>query len=169
VGGSLGAQALNEIVPQALAMLPEANRPEVVHQAGEKHIAELQAHYQTAGVKAETCAFINDMAAMYGWADVVICRAGALTVAELAAAGVASVLVPFPHAVDDHQTGNARYLSDNGAAELIQQRDLSAAVLAVRLAAMTRTGLLVMAQKARALGKPEATAAVAGICEGLAA
>jgi len=168
VGGSLGAQALNETVPQALALLPENARPEVVHQAGEKHIAELQANYDKAGVKADTRAFINDMAALYGWADLVICRAGALTIAELAAAGVASVLVPFPHAVDDHQTYNARYLSENGAAWLIQQTELSAQGLAKVIANVTRAGLLDMAKQARALGKPEATATVAGICGGLA-
>ena len=169
VGGSLGAQALNETVPQALALLPENARPEVVHQAGEKHIAELQANYDKAGVKADTRAFINDMAALYGWADLVICRAGALTIAELAAAGVASVLVPFPHAVDDHQTYNARYLSENGAAWLIQQTELSAQSLAKVIADVTRAGLLDMAKQARVLGKPEATATVAGICGGLAA
>ncbi len=168
VGGSLGAQALNEMVPQALALMPESTRPEVVHQAGEKHIAELQANYDQAGVTAKTCAFINDMAAMYGWADVVICRAGALTIAELAVAGIASVLVPFPHAVDDHQTHNARYLSENGAAVLIDQKDLRATSLANLITAMTRESLLTMALRARALAKPQATATVASICGGLA-
>lgn len=169
VGGSLGAQALNETVPQALALLGENSRPEVIHQAGEKHLTALEAHYRNAGVQAETRAFIDDMAAMYGWADLVICRAGALTIAELAAAGVASVLVPFPHAVDDHQTHNARYLSENGAALLIRQQDLSAPGLAKVIAEMTRTSLLAMAKKARALGKPEATYTVAGICRELVA
>lgn len=116
VGGSLGAAALNDVLPKALATIPEAQRPEVVHQAGEKHIATLEANYQQAGVKAETKAYIQDMASLYAWADVVVCRAGALTVAELACVGVASVLVPFPYAVDDHQTTNAAYLSENGAA-----------------------------------------------------
>lgn len=169
VGGSLGAQALNEIVPQALALLPEAARPVVVHQAGEKHIAELEANYRQAGVQADTKAFINDMAEQYGWADLVICRAGALTVAELAAVGVASVLVPFPHAVDDHQTWNARYLSENGAAVQIQQQDLNAEKLAWVIGNITREGLMDMATKARALGKPEATRTVAEVCMEVAA
>jgi UDP-N-acetylglucosamine--N-acetylmuramyl-(pentapeptide) pyrophosphoryl-undecaprenol N-acetylglucosamine transferase len=164
VGGSLGAQALNATVPQALALLPEGARPVVVHQAGEKHIAELEANYQQAGIQAETRAFVDNMADMYGWADLVICRAGALTIAELATAGVASVLVPFPHAVDDHQTYNARYLSENGAAVQIQQPDLNAAGLAALLGSMTRASLLEMAKNARALGKPEATATVAQVC-----
>ena len=103
VGGSLGAQALNEVLPKALAALPK-DTFNVVHQAGEKHITALQANYQAAGVQADTKAFIQNMGEMYAWADVVICRAGALTIAELACVGVASVLVPFPHAVDDHQT-----------------------------------------------------------------
>ena len=169
VGGSLGAHALNQTVPQALALMPPASRPQVLHQAGEKHLAELQANYRQAGVTAEVRAYIEDMAASYDWADLVICRAGALTVAELAAAGAASVLVPFPYAVDDHQTHNARYLSENGAATLIQQKDLTAQGLAELIGNMTRTGLLDMAKRARALGKPEATATVAAICGGLAA
>jgi len=169
VGGSLGAQALNETVPQALALLPQASRPEVVHQAGEKHIAELEKNYRKAGVRAETRAFIGDMAAMYAWADLVICRAGALTIAELAAAGVASVLVPFPHAVDDHQTHNARYLSDHGAAVLLPQAELTAPKLAQLVDGHTRATLLAMAQQARALGKPQATATVANVCMELAA
>lgn len=164
VGGSLGAQALNVTVPQALALLPQEARPVVIHQAGEKHLAELQANYHQAGVQGETRAFIHDMAAMYGWADLVICRAGALTIAELAAAGVASVLVPFPHAVDDHQTYNARYLSENGAAWLIQQQELRAQDLANLIGGATRDQLLEMAVRARALGKPEATTTVARIC-----
>jgi len=169
VGGSLGAQALNDTVPKALALLPQEARPLVVHQAGEKHIAELEANYREAGVQAETKAFIDNMAAQYGEADLVICRAGALTVAELAAVGVASVLVPFPHAVDDHQTGNARYLADHGAAWLVQQRDLTPEGLAGMLRNATREMLQQMAVRARALGKPEATATVADICGGLAA
>jgi len=156
-------------VPQALALLEEKQRPLVVHQAGEKHMAALDAAYRKAGVQAETRAFIKDMAAMYDWADLVICRAGALTVAELAAVGVASVLVPFPHAVDDHQTHNARYLSDHGAAVLLPQAQLTAQKLAALIGDFTRDTLLDMAKKARALGKPEATAGVAGICRELTA
>ena len=168
VGGSLGAAALNDVLPKALATIREAQRPEVVHQAGEKHIATLEANYQQAGVKAETKAYIQDMASMYAWADVVVCRAGALTVAELACVGVASVLVPFPYAVDDHQTTNAAYLSENGAAILIQQAALSVAKTSEILQQLTRKKCLTMAKHARVLAKPEATASVANVCMALA-
>lgn len=164
VGGSLGAQALNEVVPQTLAQLSIDQRPQVVHQAGTKHLATLEANYQAAGVAADMRAFIDDMAAMYDWCDLVICRAGAITIAELSAAGVASVLVPFPHAVDDHQTHNAAYLAESGAAILLPQAELTVAALLKILTSLTREKLLDMAQKARALGKPEATATVAGVC-----
>ncbi|MCC7547204.1 MAG: undecaprenyldiphospho-muramoylpentapeptide beta-N-acetylglucosaminyltransferase [Burkholderiales bacterium] len=169
VGGSLGAQALNEIVPQALALIPAAHRPQVTHQAGARHLAQLRAHYASAGVQAETLAFIDDMAARYAAADVVVCRAGALTVAELAAAGVAGILVPFPHAVDDHQTHNARFLADAGAAVLVQQKDLDARALADLLLGFTREKLLDMARRARALAKTDAAACVAGVCMAAAA
>ena len=168
VGGSLGAQALNEVVPKALALMPVAQRPQVIHQAGEKHIATLQANYQAAGVIAEAKAFIKDMAAMYAWADLVICRSGALTVAELSTAGVASVLVPFPFAVDDHQTTNAAYLADTGAALLVQQSALTDTVLLKILQDLNREKCCEMAIKARSLGKPEATNTVANICEAVA-
>jgi UDP-N-acetylglucosamine--N-acetylmuramyl-(pentapeptide) pyrophosphoryl-undecaprenol N-acetylglucosamine transferase len=167
VGGSLGAQALNDALPKALALIPEALRPEVVHQSGEKHLSRLQSGYAAAGVEATAVAFIEDMAGAYAWADLVICRSGALTVAELAAAGVASILVPYPHAVDDHQTGNARFLSSAGAAILLPQNELSPERLAL-VANMSREQLLQMAEKARALAKPDATAAVARACMGLA-
>ena len=163
VGGSLGAQALNDVLPKALANLPKAAF-NVVHQAGEKHITALQANYQAAAVAAETKAFINNMAEQYAWADVVICRAGALTVAELACVGVASILVPFPHAVDDHQTYNAQYLSDAGAAQLIQQTEFSVQKAAEILRNLTREICLDMAIKAKQLAKPDATQAVAKIC-----
>jgi UDP-N-acetylglucosamine--N-acetylmuramyl-(pentapeptide) pyrophosphoryl-undecaprenol N-acetylglucosamine transferase len=168
VGGSLGARALNETVPQALALLPEEARPEVTHQAGAQHLADLRQAYAAAGVRAEVLAFIDDIAGRYGEADIVICRAGALTVAELACAGVASILVPFPHAVDDHQTGNAKFLSGHGAAILLPQTELSAERLAGLLRGLTRERLLDMAEKARALGKPDATEAVARACMELA-
>jgi UDP-N-acetylglucosamine--N-acetylmuramyl-(pentapeptide) pyrophosphoryl-undecaprenol N-acetylglucosamine transferase len=168
VGGSLGAAALNEIVPKALALMPAERRPRVTHQAGEKHIETLRAHYAAAGVDGECVAFIDDMAAAYANADLVVCRAGATTVAELAAAGVASLLVPFPFAVDDHQTTNAAYLADPGAALLVQQRELTPERLAEILLGLDRGRLEAMAEKARALAKPEATAAVADICEALA-
>ena len=169
VGGSLGAQALNEVLPLALAQLDKKDRPIVVHQAGEKHIANLTQRYQQLAVEAEPKAFIEDMAALYAWADLLICRAGALTVAELSAAGVASLLVPFPHAVDDHQTGNAHYLSDAGAAVLIPQAEFTVEKVVALLQGMTREQCLDMAIKARSLGMPEATAKVATICMELAA
>ena len=167
VGGSLGAQALNEALPQALALIPESERPAVVHQAGEKHLPLLNSLYLSAGVQADCVAFINDMAGAYDWADLVICRAGALTVAELAAAGVASLLVPFPHAVDDHQTSNARFLSTAGAAILLPQDQLTPVRLA-EIRNLSRQQLTQMAEKAHALARPEATAAVARICQEVA-
>ncbi|MEC5397755.1 undecaprenyldiphospho-muramoylpentapeptide beta-N-acetylglucosaminyltransferase [Uliginosibacterium sp. H1] len=167
VGGSLGAQALNEAVPKALALLPPAQRPLVVHQSGEKQLPILQQAYARAGVEGELVSFIKNMAERYAEADLVICRAGALTVAELAAAGIGSVLVPFPHAVDDHQTGNARFLSEHGAAILLPQTELSPARLARLLGELDRARLLEMAQAARAQSRPTAAEAVASICEGL--
>ena len=169
IGGSLGAQALNEVVPQALALIPAARRPGVTHQAGAGHVEALKARYAQAGVVAQAMAFIDDMAAQYAASDLVICRAGASTITELAAAGVASVLVPFPHAVDDHQTANARFLADRGAALLIPQTELTAGRLAELLTTLDRGRLLAMAQAARAAGKPDATAAVANVCMELAA
>ena len=168
VGGSLGAAALNDVLPKALATLPENTQFEVIHQAGEKHIDALQANYHGAGMTADTKAYIQNMAEMYAWADVVICRAGALTVAELACVGVASVLVPFPHAVDDHQTFNAKYLSDNGAAILIQQAEFNVAKASEMLRNLTRESCLQMAIAAKKLAKPEATKTVAEICMELA-
>ena len=168
VGGSLGAAALNERVPQAIALLPARERPRVVHQSGGKHLEMLRAAYAAAGVEAELVPFIDDMAQAYADADVAICRAGAITIAELAAVGVPAILVPFPFAVDDHQTTNARYLADAGAAILVQQRDLTAERLAEALRGLTRARLLEMAEKARALGKPDATRAVAEACMELA-
>ena len=166
VGGSLGAQALNEAMPRALALLE--NRPVVVHQSGEKHLEALKRHYQDAGVRGELVAFIDDMARRYAEADLVVCRAGAVTIAELSAGGMASILVPFPHAVDDHQTANGKFLADHGAAILIQQRDLSAQRLAELIRSLDRAKLLDMARKARALGKPEAARVVAERCMSIA-
>src|SRR5690554_7779926 len=136
VGGSLGAQALNERLPEALARLPEAERPEVRHQAGRDKDATTRQAYAEQGVDAEVMPFIDDMAGAYGWADLVVCRAGALTVAELAAAARPALFVPFPFAVDDHQTANARALGEEGAAGLLPQAELPAATLAERLAAL---------------------------------
>jgi UDP-N-acetylglucosamine--N-acetylmuramyl-(pentapeptide) pyrophosphoryl-undecaprenol N-acetylglucosamine transferase len=164
VGGSLGAQALNDAVPQALTLIPADERPRVTHQSGAKQIDALRAAYAVAGVEAELMPFIDDMAARYAAADLVVCRAGALTIAELASAGVASVLVPFPHAVDDHQTGNARFLAEAGAAILLPQPELTPQGLAALLRDLTREKLAAMAEKARAQAKPEATRAVAEIC-----
>lgn len=169
VGGSLGAQALNDAVPRALQLIEETARPDVVHQAGLKHIAQLKTNYADAGVSAEVLAFIDDMAARYAWCDVVLCRAGALTIAELAAAGAASVLIPFPHAVDDHQTTNAHYLSTAGAAVLLPQSELTPQKLAQLLGEFTHEKLLAMADKARALAKPDATRRVAQVCMEFAA
>lgn len=166
VGGSRGAQALNDCVPRALALLDP--RPAVVHQSGEQHLAQLRQAYRAAGVDGELLPFIDDMARRYAEADLVICRAGAMTVAELSAGGVASLLVPFPHAVDDHQTANARFLADQGAALLVPQADLSAGHLADLLRALDRPRLLDMARKARALGKPDAAQLVARRCMELA-
>ena len=166
VGGSLGAKALNEAVPRALALLAE--RPWVVHQSGEKQLEALRAAYAAAGVQGELVAFIDDMARRYAEADLVICRAGALTIAELSAGGMASILVPFPHAVDDHQTANARFLAERGAAILLPQPELSAGRLATLIGALDRPALLKMAQNARALGKPDAARVVAQRCMELA-
>lgn len=167
LGGSLGAQGLNEAVPKAIAQIDTGDRPMVRHQSGAKHLATLQANYAAAGVYGDCVAFIDDMSAALGQADLVICRAGALTVAELAAAGVAAILVPFPHAVDDHQTANARFLEQAGAAVIVQQRDLTPARLADLIAGFTREKLLDMARKARALARPDATARVARACSAL--
>ena len=164
IGGSLGARALNEALPQALALLPQQTRPSLRHQAGKQHAAELQQRYREASVDAEVVPFIEDMAQAYAAADLVICRAGATTVAELAVAGVASVLVPFPHAVDDHQSANARFLSESAAAVLLPQPELTPRKLADLIAGFTRAQLLEMAKKARALGKPDAAASVAEHC-----
>lgn len=169
IGGSLGAQALNETVPQAIALLTGAERPQVSHQTGRQQCAEVQATYARLNVSANVYAFIDDMVACYAQSDLVICRAGASTIAELAAAGVASILVPYPHAVDDHQTRNARFLSERGAALLLPQHELSAERLAQLLRGYTRESLCAMAQRARAAAKPEATRSVAEACMELAA
>ena len=164
LGGSLGAAALNEMVPKGVALLPENERPVIVHQAGAKHLAQLEKNYEDAGVRANCVAFVDDMAGAYEWADLVICRAGALTVAELAAAGIASILVPFPFAVDDHQTSNARFLALAGGAVLLPQNEMTPEAVSL-LRNYSRGQLLQMAEKARALAKPDAAAEVARVCE----
>jgi UDP-N-acetylglucosamine--N-acetylmuramyl-(pentapeptide) pyrophosphoryl-undecaprenol N-acetylglucosamine transferase len=168
VGGSLGASALNEVVPRALALLPAERRPLVTHQSGAQHLEALIEAYSAAGVEAKTQAFIDDVAGAYADADLVVCRCGATTIAEIAAAGVASVLVPYPHAVDDHQTTNARFLSDAGAAVLVPQDELSGQRLAALIAGFDRKRLGEMAMRARALGRPGATESVARVCMDLA-
>lgn len=164
VGGSLGAAALNEILPQALALLPDSERPHVVHQAGMRHLDSLRLAYGKAGVEGELVAFIDNMAERYAHADLVICRAGAMTIAEICAAGLASILVPFPYAVDDHQTANARFLVERGAALLLAQSELSPKSLASLLSNFARTDLMVMAEKARAAARPHAAETVASRC-----
>lgn len=165
VGGSQGARALNEQVPQALALLSPAERPEVRHQAG-RTLDVAQRAYAANGVDASVEAFIDDMPAALGWADLVICRAGASTIAELTAAGVASVLVPFPHAVDDHQTRNAEYLLHAGAAALLPEDEATPAHLAALLRELLgdRLGLQRMGEAARAVAWPDATERIAAAC-----
>ena len=168
VGGSLGAQALNDIVPQALARLPSDTRPHVLHQSGARQIYALRANYAAAGVQAELTPFIDDTASAYAEADLVICRAGASTVTELAAVGAAAVFVPFPFAVDDHQTTNARFLVDAGGGWLVPQRELTPDKLATMLLGLQRSELLRRAIAAGKLKKTQATAQVVAACEALA-
>ncbi len=169
VGGSLGARALNSAVPKALALIPAAQRPSVVHQSGEKQIDELRANYAAAGVTAELTPFITDTAAAYAAADLVLCRAGASTVTELAAVGAAAVFVPFPSAVDDHQTFNARVLVDQGAGWLMPQTDMTPERLAEFIQTTDRNALLQRALAAKHMQQLRATDAVVAACEELAA
>jgi UDP-N-acetylglucosamine--N-acetylmuramyl-(pentapeptide) pyrophosphoryl-undecaprenol N-acetylglucosamine transferase len=169
VGGSLGAAVLNRCVPAALARLPAAARPRVVHQAGARHVEAVRAVYATAGVAAECVAFIDDMAARYADADVVLCRGGAMTVAEIAAAGVAAIVVPLPGAIADEQSANARFLADAGAALVIPESELTPEALAEHLASLTRASLLAMAVAARRLARTDAADRVADACVALGA
>ena len=171
LGGSLGARALNTVLPKALAQLAPGQRPEVLHQCGNRGIDEARDAYAKAGVDAQIVPFIEDMAGTYAWADLAVCRAGALTLAELTAAGLGAVLVPFPHAVDDHQTRNAEALVAAGAAELIQERDLDVQALAQRIEALleNRGKLIAMAEAARTLAKPDAAQVIARACMEVAA
>jgi len=164
VGGSLGAKALNDVVPEALSSIPADKRPIVWHQTGKKNIDATQANYEQSGVEANVVAFIDDMAEAYRWADLVICRAGAMTIAELAIAGVASILVPYPYAVDDHQTSNAKYLTDKQAAILVQQKEFTVEALRKMLADLTANQLQQMARAAHSLALPDATRIVADKC-----
>jgi UDP-N-acetylglucosamine--N-acetylmuramyl-(pentapeptide) pyrophosphoryl-undecaprenol N-acetylglucosamine transferase len=167
VGGSLGAQALNTLMPHALALIPVSQRPQVIHQSGAQQIDALRAAYANVGVHAELTPFIDDTAQAFADADLVISRAGASTVTELAAVGVAAMYVPFPHAVDDHQTTNARFLVDAGGGWLIAQSQLTPQDLANRLQFLTRRTLLACAEKAYAMRKVEAAQAVAAACDAL--
>lgn len=169
VGGSLGARALNEIVPRALALIPEARRPSVTHQSGETQIDALRAHYAAAGVRAECVSFITDMARAYAEADAVICRAGASTVTEIAAVGCAALFVPFPFAVDDHQSANARFLVEAGGGWLVQQADLTPQGLAEMIERWERPALVQHALAAKKMQKTQATREVVAACEELAA
>ncbi len=168
VGGSLGAKALNTIVPQALALIPQASRPIVIHQSGAKQIDELRANYQAAGVAATLTPFIDDTASAFADADLIVCRAGASTVTEIAAVGAAALFVPFPSAVDDHQTSNARFLVQSGAGWQISQRDLTPAMLADLLQKTERMALIDIGLKAKKMQKTDATACMVAACEELA-
>jgi len=168
VGGSLGAKALNDTVPQALALIPLAQRPQVIHQSGEKQIDALRANYDAAGVEAQLTPFIDDTAQAFAEADLIVCRAGASTVTEIAAVGAAALFVPFPYAVDDHQTTNARFLVEAGGAWLVPQPEFSPASLAQTLQGLDRQQLVAMATRARQVQKTGAVAAVVSACEQLA-
>lgn len=168
VGGSLGAKALNDIVPKALALIPEASRPIVLHQSGEKQIDALRASYEAAGVQAELTPFIDDTAQAYADADLIVCRAGASTVTEIAAVGCAAVFVPFPSAVDDHQTTNAKFLVEKGGGWLVQQSDLTPEWLAHLLQVVERGELIQRAMAAKSMQKTKATVEVVAACEELA-
>lgn len=168
VGGSLGAKALNEIVPQALSRIPPAQRPHVLHQSGARQIDELRANYDRAGVQAELTPFIEDTAGAFAEADLVICRAGASTVTEIAAVGAPALFVPFPFAVDDHQTTNARFLVDAGGGWLVSQQDLTPDTLAPMLLTLTREELLARAVAAKKLQQTQATERMVAACEELA-
>jgi UDP-N-acetylglucosamine--N-acetylmuramyl-(pentapeptide) pyrophosphoryl-undecaprenol N-acetylglucosamine transferase len=165
VGGSLGAQALNEILPKALALIEPEHRPEVIHQSGARQLEALQNAYAQANVQAQTTVFIEDTASAYAWADLVICRAGASTVTELAAIGVAALLIPFPHAVDDHQTKNAQFLSAQQAAWTWPQSELNPAKLADWLQTISRPQLLQTAERAYNLRQTDAVATIVKACE----
>jgi UDP-N-acetylglucosamine--N-acetylmuramyl-(pentapeptide) pyrophosphoryl-undecaprenol N-acetylglucosamine transferase len=167
IGGSLGAKALNDVVPQAIAALPESITVEILHQSGRNKLESTEQNYQKHNIQATVTSFIEDMAGAYGWADLVICRAGALTISELSTAGLAAIFIPYPYAVDDHQTLNAQYMVDAGAACLMKQQELTVEKLTNNLQELIGEGrqqLLKMAQAARSCAKPNATNDVADIC-----
>jgi UDP-N-acetylglucosamine--N-acetylmuramyl-(pentapeptide) pyrophosphoryl-undecaprenol N-acetylglucosamine transferase len=167
VGGSLGARALNDLVPKALALLPEHERPQVTHQSGALQLEALRGNYVAAGVQARLTPFIDDTARAFAEADLIICRAGASTVTEIAAVGAAALFVPFPAAVDDHQTHNARFLVDAGGGWLVQQHELSPEKLAKHLSSLQRSDLLERAEAAHKMAKTSATERVLQACEEL--
>jgi len=166
LGGSLGAKPINEILPAAVAAMPAALRPEIFHQAGRVHAGEVTAAYKELGIEARVEPFVEDMAAAYAWADLVVCRAGALTIAELAAAGVGAILIPLPHAIDDHQTANARWLTERHAGVLLRQDEMTPEKLAQQLSELAAQPqeLLAWARAARALAKPDAAEQVVQSC-----
>lgn len=167
VGGSLGASAINELVPQALALIPEELRPKVCHQTGEKHLAATQLAYEAAGVSAELIPFISDMSSAYEPQDLVLCRAGALTISELCAVGIGAILIPYPFATDDHQTMNGNFMAEKGAAILIQQKDLTPERLAALIKdfSVNREKCFAMAKAAYALKQKDAAIKVLTACE----
>jgi UDP-N-acetylglucosamine--N-acetylmuramyl-(pentapeptide) pyrophosphoryl-undecaprenol N-acetylglucosamine transferase len=166
LGGSQGALALNKTVPAALALLPQSMRPRVRHQAGERTLEAAASAYAGTDIEVELCPFIEDMAAAYAWADLVVCRAGALTVAELAAAGLPAIFIPYPAAVDDHQTANARGMVEAGAAALLDESELCDETLAAVLRdwLVSRDSLLARARKARLLAQPNALGRITNLC-----
>ena len=168
-GGSLGAQVLNETLPEALAKFDPVTRPIVTHQCGQKQLSVVKARYEELGIEANVVPFIDDMASAYSRADVVVCRAGATTVSELTAAGVAAILVPFVVSTTEHQLGNARYLESHSAGILLEQKHLTAQNLFNKLSELDRTQLITIAQNARALAKRDAAKTVADAIERLCA
>lgn len=166
LGGSLGALAINEMMPLAVKQMPEAVRPQLWHQCGERHLDTCREAYQQVGLGVRVDPFIGDMAAAYEWADFIVCRSGALTVSEIAAVGIGALFIPFPHAIDDHQTKNAQWLLDAGAAQVIQQSELNESKLAQLLEEILsdRQALLDMAERGRKLASPNATQRVADVC-----
>ena len=169
VGGSLGAKALNSLVPQALALIPIEKRPIVTHQSGTKQFDELRANYQAVGVDATLTPFIDDTATAFADADLIICRSGASTVTEIAAVGAAALFVPFPSAVDDHQTSNARFLVQQGAGWQMAQSEMTPQILAEMLQKTERTALVNIGLQAKTMQKTEATAQIVAACEELTA
>jgi len=166
LGGSLGARAINQLIPKAIAKMPGPVRPVIRHQCGRAHVESTERDYLESHVVAQVEPFIEDMAEAYGWADLVVCRAGALTISELTTAGLMSLLIPYPHAIDDHQTRNAEWLVDAGVAEMVAERELSPEWLAQNLERLLqdREALVTGGEKARSMACPEASERVAEAC-----